>query len=293
VRRIGLGTMGLTGSGVWGPPADRDAALDLLRTAVRLGVDLVDTADAYGPGVSEELVAEALHPYPPETLVATKGGLVRHGPGRWAKDASREHLRRACHESLRRLRLDCIDLYQLHAIDPRVPLEESLGALVELRDEGKIRHVGVCNVTREELERALAVTDVVSVQNRYSLADRSSQDVLDACGARGIAFLPWAPLAKGYLARRDGRVDREAALRGVTPAQLALAWLLHRSPVVLPIPGSSSRPHLVENLEAAAIPLRPEDVAGLAARPLAGYEARRLLRRARVGAGRLRRALQL
>lgn len=292
VRRLGFGAMSLTGPGVWGPPVDPRGARELVRTAVELGVDLIDTADAYGPGSSEEAIAEALHPYPAGVLVATKGGLVRQGPGRWSKDASPEHLRRACHESLRRLRVERIELYQLHAVDPRVPLEESLGSLVELREEGKIAHVGVCNVTRGELEQALAVTDVASVQNRYSLADCSSHDVLQLCEARAIPFLPWAPLAKGYLTRPGGRLERLATRHGATPGQIALAWLLHDSPVTIPIPGTSSAQHLAENVSAGVIRLDPAEVAELGSGLLLGYEARRLARRLRAGAGRVRRAVR-
>ena len=281
--------MQLTGPGVWGAPPDRREALRLLWRAVDLGVDFFDTADAYGPAECELLVAEALHPYR-DLLVATKGGLRRQGPGRWSKDGRPEHLKAACEESLRRLRVDCIELYQLHSVDPAVPLEESLGALAELQAEGKIRRVGVCNVSAGGLERALSVVSVVSVQNRFSVADRSSADVLEACEARGIAFIAWAPLAKGYLARAAGRLRRTAAARGATPGQLALAWVLKRSRVTIPIPGTSSVDHLEENVGAARIVLREDDLAALE-RPLIGYESRVLLRKARRRAGRLRRAV--
>jgi pyridoxine 4-dehydrogenase len=289
VARLGFGTMQLTGPGVWGPPPARDEALRLLRRAVDLGVDFVDTADAYGPAECELLVAEALHPYG-DLLVATKGGLRRHGPGRWSKDARPAHLKAACEESLRRLRVDTIELYQLHAVDPDVPLEESLGALADLQAEGKIRRIGICNVTRAELERALAVVPVTSVQNRFSLADRSSSDVLAACEERGIAFVAWAPLAKGYLARAAGRLGRTAAQKGVTPGQLALAWVLARSPAAVPIPGTASLEHLEENAAAAEVALDQAEVDALA-RPLPGYETRMLVRRARRLAGRMRRAV--
>lgn len=289
VCRLGFGTMQLTGPGVWGAPPDRDAALRLLRRAVDLGVDFFDTADAYGPAECERLVADALHPYR-DVLVATKGGLRRHGPGRWSKDGRPEYLKAACEESLRRLRVDCIELYQLHSVDPTVPLEESLGALADLRTEGKIRRIGVCNVTTGGLERALSLVPVVSVQNRFSVADRSSTDVLEACEARGIAFVAWAPLAKGYLTRAAGRRRRTAAARGAMPGQLALAWILGRSRVTIPIPGTSSIDHLGENVGAAEIVLGKDDVAALE-RPLIGYESRVLLRRARRHAGRLRRAV--
>jgi aryl-alcohol dehydrogenase-like predicted oxidoreductase len=281
--------MQLTGPGVWGAPPDRGAALRLLRRAVDLGVDFFDTADAYGPAECELLVADALHPYR-DVLVATKGGLRRHGPSRWSKDGRPEYLKAACEESLRRLRVDCIELYQLHSVDPAVPLEESLGALADLRTEGKIRRIGVCNVTTGGLERALSLVPVVSVQNRFSVADRSSADVLEACEARGIAFVAWAPLAKGYLTRATGQRRRTAASRGATPGQLALAWVLGRSRVTIPIPGTSSIDHLEENVGAAEIVLRKDDVAALE-RPLIGYESRVLLRRARRHAGRLRRAV--
>lgn len=286
VGRLGFGTMQLTGPGVWGAPPDRGEALRLLRRAADLGVELFDTADAYGPAECELLVADALHPYR-DVLVATKGGLVRHGPGRWSKDGRPTHLKATCEGSLRRLRVDCIDLYQLHAVDPDVPLEESLGALADLRQEGKIRLIGICNVTADELERARSVVPVVSVQNRFSVADRSATDVLEACEARGIAFVAWAPLAKGYLTRRAGRIGRAAAARGVTPGQLALAWVLARSPVTIPIPGTASPGHLEENVGAAEVRLDPADVAALD-RPLPGYGARTFVRRMRVRAGRLR-----
>jgi pyridoxine 4-dehydrogenase len=292
VARLGLGTMDLTGPGVWGPPADRERAVRVLRRAVELGASFFDTADSYGPDEAELLVAEALHPYR-DVFVATKGGLRRQGPGRWSKDGRPEHLRAACEGSLRRLRVDSIDLYQLHAVDPAVPFEESLGALAELRVEGKIRRIGICNVRRPELVRALAIVPVVSVQNRYSLADRSSDDVVAACAARGLAFIAWAPLAKGYLARAGGRLRRAAAARGATPGQLALAWLLARAPTTVPIPGTSSLEHLEENMAAAAAALRLDAAETSAlARPLPGYEARALARRARVRAGRLKAAMR-
>ena len=282
--------MQLTGPGVWGAPPDRGEALRLLRRAVDLGVTFFDTADAYGPYECELLVAEALHPYR-DLVVATKGGLRRHGPGRWSKDGRPAHLKAACEASLRRLRVDCIELYQLHAVDPAVPLEESLGALAELRAAGKIRRIGICNVTSDELERALAVVPFVSVQNRFSVADRSAADVLERCEARGIAFVAWAPLAKGYLARRPGRLSRAAAASGATPGQVALAWVLGRSPVTIPIPGTASPAHLEENVGAAGLRLDEVDVAALA-RPFAGYEARVLARRMRVRAGRVKSAVR-
>src|SRR5262245_23481744 len=248
VHRLGFGAMRITGDGIWGPPDDPEEAKRLLRRVVERGVDLIDTADSYGPEVSENLIAEALHPYPDGLLIATKGGLRRIGPGQWPRDARPERLKECCEASLRRLKLDRIDLYQLHSPDNRVPLEESMGALKELRDEGKIRHVGVSNVSVDELERARAVVEVVTVQNRYNLEDRSSEDVLDACEAEGIGFIPWWPLAVGRLAEPDGPLDRIAGEHEATPAQIAVAWLLARSPVMLPIPGTSSIEHFEENL---------------------------------------------
>jgi pyridoxine 4-dehydrogenase len=261
VHRLGFGAMRITGDGIWGPPDDPEEAKRLLRRVVERGVDLIDTADSYGPEVSENLIAEALHPYPDGLLIATKGGLRRSGPGQWPRDARPERLKECCEASLRRLKLDRIDLYQLHSPDNRVPLEESVGALKELRDEGKIRHVGVSNVSVEELERARAVVEVVTVQNRYNLEDRSSEDVLDACEAEGIGFIPWWPLAVGRLAEPGGSLDRIAREHDATPAQIALAWLLARSPVMLPIPGTSSVEHFEENLAAADIELSPDEVA--------------------------------
>jgi aryl-alcohol dehydrogenase-like predicted oxidoreductase len=289
VSRIGFGTMQVTGPGVWGEPRDRGEAVRLLRRAVELGMDFFDTADSYGPGVVETLVAEALRPYS-GLVVATKGGLRRHGPGRWSRDCRPEYLRAACEGSLRRLRVESIELYQLHTVDPAVPLEESVGVLGDLRREGKIRRIGVCNVGLAELERALAVVPVASVQNRFSVADRSCEDVLAACEERRIAFIAWAPLAKGYLTRRAGRLSRTAAARGATPGQLALAWVLARSPVTIAIPGTASPAHLEENVGAAGVELEQAEVASLE-RPLPGYEARTLVRRGRRLAGRLRAAV--
>ena len=290
VGRLGYGTMHLTGPGVWGAPPDRAEAVRLLRRAVDLGVGFFDTADAYGPHECELLVAEALRPYR-DLVVATKGGMRRQGPGRWSKDGRPAHLKAACEESLRRLRVDCIELYQLHAVDSAVPLEESLGALDELRAAGKIRRIGICNVTAGELERALAVAPVVTVQNRFSVADRSSADVLERCAQRGLSFVAWAPLAKGYLARGAGRLARTAANVGATPGQVALAWVLGRSPVTIPIPGTASPAHLEENVGAAGLRLSAEELAALA-RPLPGYEARALARRLRVRAGRVKSAVR-
>jgi aryl-alcohol dehydrogenase-like predicted oxidoreductase len=265
VHRLGFGGMRITGEGIWGEPPDRDAARNVVRRAVELGVDLIDTANSYGPHVSEEIIAEALHPYPEGLVIATKGGLVRPGPGQWERDGRPEQLREACEGSLRRLRLDAIELYQLHAVDPNVPLEESLGALIALRDEGKIRRIGLSNVSVEELERGLALTEIVTVQNRYNLTDRSSEDVLEACAARDIGFIPWFPLATGDLAQPGGPLDEIARRHDATPAQVALAWLLARSEVMLPIPGTGSVEHLEENLGAARVQLDADEVERLAA----------------------------
>jgi pyridoxine 4-dehydrogenase len=260
VHRLGFGAMRITGKGIWGPPDDPEEAKRLLRRVVELGIDLIDTADSYGPEVSENLIAEALHPYPDELVIATKGGLRRTGPGQWPRDARPERLRECCEGSLRRLRLDRIDLYQLHAPDEKVPYEDSVGALKELQDEGKIRHVGISNVSVEQLEGAQGIVDVVSVQNRYNLTDRDSEDVLEACERAGIAFIPWFPLATGRLAEPGGVLDQVARAHDATPAQIALAWLLARSPVMLPIPGTSSVEHMEEDLAAAQIELSPAEV---------------------------------
>jgi pyridoxine 4-dehydrogenase len=265
VRRLGFGAMRITGKGIWGQPDDPGEAKRLLRRVVELEVNLIDTADSYGPEVSENLIAEALYPYPDGLVIATKGGLRRTGPGEWPRDARPERLKECCEASLRRLRLERIDLYQLHSPDPKVPLEDSLGALCDLQDEGKIRHIGVSNVSAEQLERAQAVVDVVTVQNRYNLSDRSSEDVLEACERAGIGFIPWFPLATGDLARPGGPVDELASAHEATPGQLALAWLLARSPVMLPIPGTASIDHLQENVAAQRISLDGEDLERLAA----------------------------
>jgi aryl-alcohol dehydrogenase-like predicted oxidoreductase len=263
VNRMGFGAMRLTGQGIWGEPADREAAKAVLRRAVELGVNLIDTANSYGPEVSEQLIADALHPYPDDLVVATKGGLTRPGPGDWQRDGRPESLRDALEGSLRRLRLERIDLYQLHAVDPRVPLDESVGTLAELQQEGKIRHIGVSNVDARQLAAARELVPVVSVQNRYSLADRHSEGVLDACERTGIAFLPWFPLAMGELARAQGGLADLARSRGATAAQVALAWLLRRSPVMTPIPGTSSAAHLEENVGAAGFELSDAEFAEL------------------------------
>jgi pyridoxine 4-dehydrogenase len=260
VHRLGFGAMRITGDGIWGPPDDPDEAKRLLRRVVERGVDLIDTADSYGPEVSETLIAEALHPYPEGLVIATKGGLLRTGPGQWPRDGRPEHLKEACEGSLRRLKLDRIDLYQLHSPDNRVPLEDSLGALKELQEEGKIRYIGISNVSLSELEQARAIAEVVTVQNRYNLEDRDSEDVLDACEESGIGFIPWFPLATGRLADPGGPLERIASGHDATPAQIALAWLLARSPVMLPIPGTSSLEHFEEDLAAAEIELSPAEV---------------------------------
>jgi pyridoxine 4-dehydrogenase len=265
VRRLGFGAMRITGEGIWGPPEDPDAAKRLLRRTVELGINLIDTADSYGPEVSENLIAEALHPYPDDLVIATKAGLRRTGPGEWPRDARPERIKECCEGSLRRLRLERIDLYQLHAPDPEVPLEESLGAFRDLQEEGKVRHVGVSNVTVDELRRAQGVVDVVSVQDRYSLTDRESEGVLQACEAQGLGFLPWFPLATGTLAQPGGPLDEVAQAHDATPAQVAIAWLLQHSPVTLPIPGTSSLQHLEQNVAAAKLELSDEEMERLEA----------------------------
>ena len=260
VPRMGMGTLrlpGLRGSG------GRRDAVRLLRRAEELGVRLLDTADVYGPGTAEEIVAEALHPYPSGLLIATKGGGSPRRGGAWTADGSPRHLRAACEASLRRLRLERIDLYQLHVPDPRIPIEESVGALADLQAEGKIRHVGVSNVTAGELARAQRAAPVAAVQNRFSVAGPDDREVLEACERHGLAYLPWYPLGCGALARPAGALARVAARHGATPAQVALAWLLHCSPVVLPIPGTGSLEHLEENVAAAGLRLDPEDLAAL------------------------------
>jgi pyridoxine 4-dehydrogenase len=265
VRRLGFGAMRITGDGIWGPPDDPEAAKRLLRRIPELDINLIDTADSYGPEVSENLIAEALHPYPDGLVIATKGGLLRTGPGQWPRDARPEHLREACENSLRRLRVERIDLYQLHAPDDRVPYEDSVGALKELQDEGKIRHVGVSNVSVDQLEQARGIVEVVTVQNRYNLTDRSSEDVLDVCEEAGIGFVPWFPLATGSLAEDGGPLNELAARHGATPSQVALAWLLAHSPVMLPIPGTSSIEHLEENVAATQLSLSADEQEEIAA----------------------------
>ena len=268
VSRLGYGAMRITGRGIWGDPADRDGAIALLRRVVELGVDLIDTADSYGPFVSEDLIRDALHtgdaddPYGGVTI-ATKGGLIRTGPGEWHQLGRPEYLRFACEMSLRRLAVERIDLYQLHRIDDQVPAEEQFGVLGDLQEEGKIRHIGLSEVSIDGLQHARRHLQIASVQNRYNLLDRGSEDVLDACEEAGIGFLPWFPVAVGDLARPGGPLDDLASEIGATPAQIALAWLLHRSPVVLPIPGTSSVTHLEENVAAAEVSLTEEQMATL------------------------------
>jgi pyridoxine 4-dehydrogenase len=263
VHRLGYGAMQLPGPGVWGEPADRDGALRVVRAAVEQGVDLIDTADSYGPFVSEQLIAEALHPYPEGLVVATKAGLTRQGPGIWTPVGRPAYLRQQVELSLRNLRVERIDLIQLHRIDPEVPLADQLGAFRELQDEGKVRHIGVSEVSVEELQAAREIVDVVSVQNLYNLTNRQSQDVLDYSTEHGIAFIPWFPIATGDLAAPDSPVADIARELDATPAQVALAWLLQKSPVVLPIPGTKSVDHLTENMGAARLTLSDEDVARL------------------------------
>jgi pyridoxine 4-dehydrogenase len=259
VNRLGFGAMQLTGRGVWGEPDNPEECRRVLRRAVELGVTLIDTADSYGPEVSERLIAEALHPYPADLVIATKAGLERSGPGRWHPNGRPEHLRAACEGSMRRLRLERLDLYQLHRIDRNVPVEDSLGTLLELRDEGKIRHIGLSEVTVDQLDRAREMAPIASVQNRFNAADRAAEDVLEACERDGLGFIPWFPLETGGLAKPGGPLAEAAERRGATAAQLALAWLLHRSPVMLPIPGTSRVEHLEENMAAAEIELSGDE----------------------------------
>jgi pyridoxine 4-dehydrogenase len=263
VNRLGFGAMRITGEGIWGEPENPEEAKRVLRRCVELGINLIDTADSYGPDVSERLIGETLAPYPEDMVIATKAGLVRPGPGDWRPNGRPEHIREAIEGSLRRLKLETIDLYQLHRIDPEVPAEESLGTMAELRDEGKVRHVGLSEVGVGDLRRAQEVVPIASVQNRYNLTDRGSEAVLEACEADGIAFIPWFPLASGTLSRPGGPVDEIASNHDATPGQVALAWLLRRSPVMLPIPGTSSVGHLEENVAAASLELTDDEYAEL------------------------------
>jgi pyridoxine 4-dehydrogenase len=259
VNRLGYGAMRITGEGIWGEPKDRNEALRVLRRAVELGVNFIDTADSYGPEVSENLIAEALHPYPKDLIIATKGGFTRSGPNKWAEDGRPEYLRQCVEMSLRRLKVERIDLYQLHRIDPKVPVEESLGALKEFQKAGKILHIGLSEVSTKEIEQAGKTVKVVSVQNQYNLSDRKHEKVLQFCEQQKIAFIPWFPVAAGKLAKPGGVLDQAAKKHGVTVAQLSLAWLLYHSPVILPIPGTSSVKHLEENVGSAEVHLSVEE----------------------------------
>jgi pyridoxine 4-dehydrogenase len=267
VHRLGFGAMRLTGPGIWGEPADRDECVRVLRRAIELGVDLIDTADSYGPYVSEEIIREALHPYPEQLLIATKAGLVRHGPDEWQPVGRPEYLRQEAEMSLRRLGLERIDLFQLHRIDAKVPLDDQIGVLKELQDEGKIGAIGLSEVSVDDIEEVRKIVDIVTVQNLYNLSNRKSEDVLDYCTREGIGFIPWYPIAAGKLARPGGVVEEIAKKYDVTATQVALAWLLARAQVVLPIPGTSSVAHLEENLGAADLyqRLTSDDVADLTA----------------------------
>jgi len=267
VYRLGFGAMRLTGEGIWGPPANKQEAIAVLHRALELGINLIDTADSYGPEVSELLIAEALYPYPKDLVIATKGGLLRPGPGQWLPDGRPEHLREALEGSLRRLRLDRIDIYQFHRPDPRVPFEESVGELAKMRADGKIRHVGLSNITIEQLAQAQKIVPIVTVQNHYNLASRESErmsaqqseEMIDICERQGIGFIPWNPLAAGELARPGGPLDQIAKRHNAKPSQIALAWLLKRSSTMLPIPGTSSVKHLEENVMGATIRLTQEE----------------------------------
>jgi aryl-alcohol dehydrogenase-like predicted oxidoreductase len=262
INRMGFGAMRITGEGIWGQPADRDEAKAVLRRAIELGVNFIDTADSYGPNVSEELIGETLHPYPEDLVIATKGGLERTGPGMWPANGRPEHLIEACEGSLRRLKLDQIPLYQFHRPDPKVPLEDSLGALITLKEQGKIRHIGVSNFSEDQLRRAQQLTPIVSIQNRYNVDDRRSEPLIDLCAQEGMAFLPWAPI-QDFQGKRA--VHKLSERYGATPYQIVLAWLLARSPAMLPIPGTGSVRHLEENVAAAAIKLTPDEVASITA----------------------------
>jgi aryl-alcohol dehydrogenase-like predicted oxidoreductase len=264
IARLGYGAMRITGKGIWGEPADRAEAIRVVRRAVELGINFIDTADSYGPFVSEEIIAEALHPYPAGLVIATKGGFDRPGPDQWVENGRPEHLRSACEGSLRRLRLDRIDLYQLHRIDPKVPAEDQIGTLKDLQAQGKIKHIGLSEVSVRQIQHAQTLAPIVSVQNRYSLADRGSEDVLEFCEREKIGFIPWFPLAAGQLSGADSSVSRTAAQLKATPSQVALAWLLARSPVILPIPGTSSVKHLEENIAAAGLKIDEDTVRALA-----------------------------
>jgi aryl-alcohol dehydrogenase-like predicted oxidoreductase len=282
VNRLGFGAMRITGKGIWGPPADGEQALLVLRRAVELGVNFIDTADSYGPQVSEELIALALRPYPDDLVIATKGGFLRDGPGRWRPDGRPEHLRQACDESLRRLGVEQIGLYQFHVPDPDVPFAESVGAVAALREEGKVAQVGLSNVSADQVREAQEIVPIVSVQNRYNVDDRASEAVVDLAGELGFAFIPWAPVG-GERAGSGAALRSVAERHGVTPVQVAIAWQLARSPQMLPIPGTSSVAHLEENVAAAAVELADDDLGELSRRAGSGNPARRL-------AGKVRRS---
>lgn len=253
VTRLGFGSMRITGEGIWGEPADRAEAIKVLQRAVELGINFIDTADSYGPHVSEEIIAEALHPYPAGLVIATKGGFMRPGPNQWVENGKPEHLRSACEGSLRRLRLERIDLYQLHRVDPKVPAEDQLGTLKDLQAQGKIKHIGLSEVSVQQIQNARTIVPIVSVQNRYSVTDRGSEDVLKYCEKENLGFIPWFPLAAGRVSGSESQISRIAAQWKATPSQVALAWLLARSPVMLPIPGTSKVKHLEENVAAAEL----------------------------------------
>jgi pyridoxine 4-dehydrogenase len=259
VNRLGFGAMRITGKGIWGEPEDSDSARDLLRHVVESGVNFIDTADAYGPEVSENLIAEALHPYPADLIIATKGGLTRQGPNQWQPVGRPEYIRQCVEMSLRRLKLERIDLYQLHRIDAKVPAEETLGALKDLQAQGKIRHVGLSEVTPAEIENAMKVLPIVSVQNEYNITDRKSEKTLEFCEKHNLAFIPWSPIGAGDLAQPGGPLDKIAKHHDASVGQLAIAWLLHRSPVILPIPGTTSVKHLEENIASAELTLDVEE----------------------------------
>ena len=260
VIRLGFGAMRITGDGVWGEPANRAEAVRVLRRAVELGINFIDTADSYGPGVSEEIIAEALYPYPAGLVIATKGGFVRRGPNQWVENGKPEHLRFACESSLRRLRLDQIDLYQLHRIDAKVPAEDQIGTLKDLQAQGKIKHIGLSEVSVSQIRYAQTLVEIVSVQNRYSVADRGSEDVLEYCEQEKMGFIPWFPLGAGRVSRADSPLRDVATQLGATPSQVALAWLLARSPVMLPIPGPSRVDQLEENVAAAGLKIDANEI---------------------------------
>jgi pyridoxine 4-dehydrogenase len=263
VNRLGFGAMRITGQGIWGDPPDHDAAIGTLRTVIELGVNFIDTANSYGPEVSENLIAEALYPYPDDLVIATKGGFTRPGPGRWEPDGRPAHLREACESSLRRLKLEQIPLYQYHTPDPAVPMAESIGTIAELKAEGKIRHIGVSNVTEAQLRAAQAITPIVSIQNRYNVSDRKSESLIDLCEQEDLVFLPWAPVQQGD---QNAAVANAAENHNATRHQVILAWLLASSPAMLPIPGTGSAEHAVDNIAAAGIKLTPDEVAAISGR---------------------------